>query len=629
MKKVTIVVLAALLFLGCGTLPTRSSDERSGKGKKTEIQGDWYYYSEGLYYKARGDYKTAIKNFFNALSYSTETDSVYYQLAECYLYLLDYNSAVNYARLSIKSNRDNPKPYILIYNAHINLKNYNEAAAILEELLLVKPDNVNIHYTLGNLYYNQARDYDKAMASFQTILSLAESEPVENFYREYSHYYLGYIFYGRNQIEQSIGHFKKTIELNAENYSAVYILALVLMNNYELDEAQKYIQLYLNRFPDNIKMNSLLGRVYYLRGDIKGLPYLRLAMSSGTMDGMLAKALYLEQMKQDGEAEKLLGKIIRDYPGLISPHVGLARVSLRKGDKKGALSEYFTSGILFYKARLFNEAEQHLLKALAINDKIPEVYFYLGKVYEENNKISQAILCYKKTNELKPNAEFLIHIGYLYSLKKDFEESKRYFDMSIEMDPKNSKPYFFQGLVYSKKNRYAAAERLFRKAIELQETNDTYHYYLATVLDKQKRFNETVDSLKRAIRYNEKNALAYNYLGYLYADRNIRLEESISLIQKALDIDPVNGAYLDSLGWAYYRKGRYKQALEKLLEAERQLAKDSSPDAVVYDHIGDTYRQMGEVKKAYDYWGKSYRIEKDPQVGKKIREYQKSLKKKE
>jgi len=140
------------------------------------------------------------------------------------------------------------------------------------------------------------------------------------------------------------------------------------------------------------------------------------------------------------------------------------------------------------------------------------------------------------------------------------------------------------------------------------------------VLEKQSRLADTFEALKKSIKYNPKSAKAYNFLGYLYADNNMNLDESIELIKKALEFEPTNGAYLDSLGWAYYRKNQLDLALIKLLEAERELARENSPDPVVYDHIGDTYYGIGKIDKAIEYWDRSLKMKSDPAVEKKLNE---------
>jgi tetratricopeptide (TPR) repeat protein len=98
------------------------------------------------------------------------------------------------------------------------------------------------------------------------------------------------------------------------------------------------------------------------------------------------------------------------------------------------------------------------------------------------------------------------------------------------------------------------------------------------------------------------------------------------LIKKALTFEPLNGAYLDSLGWAYYRQGKFDLALDKLLKAEIQLDKDKAPDPIVFDHIADTYEKMGNHRKAIEYWEKSLKIKRNPEIIKKVNTSKKYLK---
>jgi tetratricopeptide (TPR) repeat protein len=90
-------------------------------------------------------------------------------------------------------------------------------------------------------------------------------------------------------------------------------------------------------------------------------------------------------------------------------------------------------------------------------------------------------------------------------------------------------------------------------------------------------------------------------------------------VQKALEFEPENGAYLDSLGWVYYRKGDYVSALKNLLLAEERLDEAGTPDAVVYDHLGDTYLKLDNKSKALFYWEKSVKIEKSSTIDEKIK----------
>ncbi len=110
-----------------------------------------------------------------------------------------------------------------------------------------------------------------------------------------------------------------------------------------------------------------------------------------------------------------------------------------------------------------------------------------------------------------------------------------------------------------------------------------------------------VEELKKAIEINPKNADALNYLGYSYAEKNINLSEAYELVMRALEIKPDDGYIIDSLGWVYYRQGKYDLALKTLQKAV-EITKD---DPVVLEHLGDVYKELGESEKALEYWEKA------------------------
>src|SRR5207344_2979367 len=101
---------------------------------------------------------------------------------------------------------------------------------------------------------------------------------------------------------------------------------------------------------------------------------------------------------------------------------------------------------------------------------------------------------------------------------------------------------------------------------------------------------------------------AYNYIGYMWADHNLHLEEAEDMVGRALQLDPNNGAYLDSMGWVLYRKGKYDEALRELLSALQNLSQE---DPVVFEHIGDTYLKMNQIPQALDSWQKALGLNPD------------------
>jgi tetratricopeptide (TPR) repeat protein len=131
---------------------------------------------------------------------------------------------------------------------------------------------------------------------------------------------------------------------------------------------------------------------------------------------------------------------------------------------------------------------------------------------------------------------------------------------------------------------------------------------------------------KEVIKEDPENAGALNYFGYMLADLGIRLNEAIDYVQKALAIEPENGAFLDSLGWAYFKLNDLENAEKYLLQADQRI-KD---DPVVYDHLGDLYFKTGDFQKARDFWSQSIKIgteqEDIQKVQKKLDKLQEKLK---
>jgi len=92
--------------------------------------------------------------------------------------------------------------------------------------------------------------------------------------------------------------------------------------------------------------------------------------------------------------------------------------------------------------------------------------------------------------------------------------------------------------------------------------------------------------------------MTLSYLGYMLADKGIRLPEALEMIRKAVKEEPMNGAYLDSLGWVYYKMGDYELAEENL----RQAVERDQSDPTVHDHLGDLYEKTGRIRLAAAQW---------------------------
>jgi tetratricopeptide (TPR) repeat protein len=147
------------------------------------------------------------------------------------------------------------------------------------------------------------------------------------------------------------------------------------------------------------------------------------------------------------------------------------------------------------------------------------------------------------------------------------------------------------------------------------------------VLERQDRHDDAEAVFREALAVEPDSAPVLNYLGYMNADRNVRVEEALTLIQKAVDLDPQSAAYQDSLGWALFRLNR----LEAAEHAVRRALEKDGQNAVILDHLGDILAKRGRVAEALPCWQRALKGEDEeaeldrPRVEAKIREAQGAL----
>jgi tetratricopeptide (TPR) repeat protein len=153
-------------------------------------------------------------------------------------------------------------------------------------------------------------------------------------------------------------------------------------------------------------------------------------------------------------------------------------------------------------------------------------------------------------------------------------------------------------------------EALHEAEMEAGEiANARFYFDYGTAAEQAGSYDKAADLFKKSIALDPANAAeVYNYLGYMWAEHNMHLDEASDMIKRALQIDPNNGAYLDSLGWVEFRQGKFDQALTDLLRAAQNMSRD---DAVVFEHVGDTYLKLNRISQALEAWKKAMTL--DPQ----------------
>jgi tetratricopeptide (TPR) repeat protein len=177
--------------------------------------------------------------------------------------------------------------------------------------------------------------------------------------------------------------------------------------------------------------------------------------------------------------------------------------------------------------------------------------------------------------------DILLTIVGVYQRAKKFDQSQTTLTSAIQRFPNEQQVYFLQGSLYEKQKKYDDAEKAFRKALEFQKDDPA----------------------------------VLNYLGYMFAVRGINLDEAEAMVRKAVQTDPTNGAYLDSMGWVYYKLNRLDLAEEYLKKAAVFVSTD--PD--IHDHLGDLYFKTKRYEEARNEWNKSLQLADEPEDITKIK----------
>jgi tetratricopeptide (TPR) repeat protein len=166
--------------------------------------------------------------------------------------------------------------------------------------------------------------------------------------------------------------------------------------------------------------------------------------------------------------------------------------------------------------------------------------------------------------------------------------------------------YITLAQVYEKAKNYGEMAKAIDAADKLSQSKEekiSIAFMRGAMYEKMKTFDAAEAEFRKVLELDPKNTSALNYLGYMLADRNVRVSEALKYIQQAVDAEPNNAAYLDSLGWAYYRLGDLDRAEQYLRRAIERFSKDPT----VHDHLGDVYFKQGNLKGAIEHWQNSLR----------------------
>lgn len=226
----------------------------------------------------------------------------------------------------------------------------------------------------------------------------------------------------------------------------------------------------------------------------------------------------------------------------------------------------------------------------------------LIETFQEAHQTDRALEASAEALRKNPESRELImtRAGLLASSGK-VDEGVALLRALLKNEPQDREVWLAISQTYLRANQYDSSIKATEEAEKLSDSDDEKSYiyfHYGSIWERQKKFDTAERDFRRSLELNPDSAMTLNYLGYMFADQGVHLDEAVEMIKKALESEPENGAYLDSLGWAYYRMGQYDLAEKYLKRAAGKI----SSDATIRDHLGDVYLKMGRKAEAIAEW---------------------------
>ena len=269
----------------------------------------------------------------------------------------------------------------------------------------------------------------------------------------------------------------------------------------------------------------------------------------------------------------------------------------------------------------------YLQLALYVIPEFPFALATLANAYETTKRYDSAIAAYDRIPKDTPlQASIDIRKALNLNQLERIDEAQKLLDDVARQNPRDIRPLDALGTIMRGHKRYAEAIGYYTRAIALidkpEQKHWSYFYSRGTCYERLKNWGPAETDLRKALQLSPDEPLVLNYLGYTWIDQNRNLQQGLSLIEKAVRQKPDDGYIVDSLGWAQFRMGRYKDAV-KYLERAVELRPE---DPVLNDHLGDGYWRVGREREARFQWEQALTLSPEAEDAEKIkRKLQKGL----
>ncbi len=501
------------------------------------------HFVEGSLNEMKGDHAKAILEYQDALRYD-QNHAIYFALSKSYSALNKHSLATEAGKEAVRLSPDNMEYRRTLADTYVAAFEVDKAVAEYEEIVKRDSNSINSWYSLARLV--QGKNPKRALEVYTHILDRFGPEWDVLIQIAELHNAMG-------QPEKSADALKQMLEIDPGNIELKQSVAEAYIRAEKYDTALAILQELRSLNPDNMEYSGGIATIHLQRKD-----YARAAEEfqailkedSVTLDSkMRIGELYFQQMEKDSTLAPITRSIFED-----------------------------------------------------IRDKHPEdwrPYWFLGAIGAVTGNDTLTEPNFRKVTELASwNADGWVYLTSVLMERNDFEEVVTVLEEAQKVLPDEFRVHFFLGVAYNRLQRNQEAARAIERARIINPKDVNAIIQLAIVYDALQNQEETDKLYEEALKLDPDNHLALNNYGYSLAERNIQIERALEMSKKAVEAQPENASYLDTIGWVYFRLGKYKEAEEYIKKAIDK----GNPSSVLFEHLGDVYFMMNERDRALEQW---------------------------
>jgi tetratricopeptide (TPR) repeat protein len=596
------------------------------------------YEEDALSNGKSGDVTRAIEEYKLALNGDPNSPELNNSLAELYFHAGRAREAETTARNLLKVLPDNIDAHKLLGRIYLRQLGegqtssqtssssgtaLSQAISEYETIVSLEPKNVEDRMVLGQLY-TVKHDSKKAEEQFQTAQAIEpESEDVVlNLARLYAEsgdvehsvkvmeavpaanrsarieFALGAAYSQLKQPKDAIAAYKRAVDIEPGDLQMMDALAQALVANNQLDEALKQYRQISDADPDNADALVHIGEILRRQGKYEeALAQIRKARNADptSLEAGYNEGLLLDVLGRFDEAAKT-------YQGMVdkTSHANGAYTDEEKNNR-GIFLERL-AGVLIEENKI-DEAVDAFQKMIEMGgDTAVRGYQEQAEAYREAKQFDKAIEVSRKAVAAQPkNRDLKLLLASQLADQGHADEGLAMVRSLLDNSSADRAIWIALGQMNIRLHRWKDAEEAFNKAEPMstkKEDRITLLFMRGELAERQKHLDPAESYFRQVLDLDSSNAMTLNYLGYMLADKGIKLQEALQMIRKAVEQEPMNGAYLDSLGWVYFKLGDYELAEDNL----RRAVERNQTDPTVHSHLGDLFEKTGRIRLAAAQW---------------------------